>query len=132
MRTRLATALGIVLLGVAVVPVAAQAVRVEVGVNTPTVAARVVLGHPDYPLYRYPARGVWVTNPYLYRLHRRHTVWLAREQARLRAMRYHDRRYWQAVRAYERARLEREREMERAYHRWLREQERDRRHGHRH
>jgi hypothetical protein len=131
MRPGLVSALGIVLLAIVAESATAQAVRVEVGVSTPTVAARVVLGHPDYPVYRYPARGVWVTDPYLYRLHRRHTVWLAREEARLRAMRYHDRRYWQAVRAYERARLEREREMERAYQRWLREQERDRRHGHR-
>jgi len=71
MRPGLVSALGIVLLGIAAAPAAGQAVRVEIGVNVPPVAARVVVGHPVYPVYRYPARGLWVTNAHLARLHRR-------------------------------------------------------------
>jgi hypothetical protein len=131
MRSGFLTALGIVALGVVAGPADGQAVRVEVGVITPPVAARVVVGRPVYPVYRYPATGVWITNAHLAHLHRRHMAWLAREQARLDAMRYRDRRYWQAVRAFERERLQRERELERAYQRWLHDRERDARHGHR-
>ena len=128
----LATALGIVMLGVAAGPAAGQAVRVEVGVNVPPVSARVVVGHPVFSWYGYPARGAWVTNPYLVRLHRRHMTWLAHERARFEAMRHHDRRYWQLVRAYERERLERERALEREYQRWLRDRDRQAHRGHRH
>jgi hypothetical protein len=132
MRPGLGIALGIVLLGVVAGPSAGQAVRVEVGINVPPVAARVVVGHPAYLGYGYPAGGAWVSNARLARLHRQHMMWVARERARLEAMRRHDRRYWQAVRAFERERLARERVLEREYQRWLRDRERGVRHGPRH
>jgi hypothetical protein len=133
-------ALGIALVGAAAQPAAGQGLRVAVDVRTPHVSARVAVGrraHRAYRMVPHPA-SVWVTDPYLARLHRQHTRWVAREWARLEAMRYHGRHYRQAVRAFERERAWRERELERAYDQWLRErerarreQERWRRHGHR-
>jgi len=128
----LATALGIVMLGVAAGPAAGQSVRFEVVVNAPPVIARVAVGDPLFAWNGYPARGAWLADSRLARLHRRHMVWLAQQRARLEAMRRHDHRYWQQVRRYERERVQRERELEREYQRWLRDRDRHARRGHRH
>ncbi len=140
----LATALGIVMLGVAAGPAAGQTLRVEVGVNAPPVSARVVLGQPIFAWYGY--RGAWRTDPYLARLYRQHMIWLARERERFAHMRRDDWRYQRSAQLYERERLERERVLDRAYQRWARDRDRGREwdggrdwgrnrdgwHGHRH
>jgi hypothetical protein len=125
MKRALVGVIGLILLGLAAEPVEAQGLRVVVAVKAPPVAARIVLGEPAY-LYPYRPYGVWVTDAYLARLHRRHVTWLAREQARLVAMRRHHREYRQAARAFERERARREREIDRAYREW--EKRHDRRH----
>lgn len=122
---RLATALGIVMLGLTAVPAAGQAVHVEVGLNAPPVSARVVLGPPIFTWYGYPVRGVWLTDPYLVRLHREHLIWLAHERARFAAMHRYDRGYWDAVRVYQRERVAREVVLERAYQRRVGDRDRD-------
>jgi hypothetical protein len=125
----LVTALGIVMLGVAAGPVAGQSVRFEVVVNAPPVTARVAVGDPIFTWNGYPARGAWLTDARLARMHRQHMVWLAQQRVHFEAMRHHDQRYWQLVRKYERDRLKRERALEREYQRWLRDRERHGRRG---
>lgn len=120
----LATVLGIVMLGVAAGPAAGQAVRVEVGVNSPPVSAHLIFGQPTFAWFGYGDRGVWRTNPYLTRLYWQHMRWLARERARFAHMRRGDWRYRQYVRAYERERFERERALTREYQRWFRGRDR--------
>lgn len=129
---RLATALGIVMLGVAARPAAAQSVRFEIAVNAPPVSARVVVGDPIFTWNGYPARAAWMTDRRLARLHRLHMIWLAQERARFDAMRRHDHHYWQQVRKYERERGKRERALEREYRRWLRDRDRHGRHSRHH
>lgn len=129
MRPARVIVLGIILLGVAAWPAEGQGLRIAIGVNAPPIAARVVIGQPMYSTYHARPAGVWVTNPYLARLHRRHVTWVAREQAHLRAVRRYDHGYWKAVRAFERERMKRERELDRAYARWVRDQERANRKG---
>lgn len=127
MRTGIVGGLGILLaLAVTAGPAAAQRVHVEVGVHAPPISARVSVGDPGYRMVRHPA-SVWVTVPYLARLHRAHTRWLVRQEARLYALRPYPREYHRALRAFERERARRERELDRAYWRWVRDQER----GHR-
>jgi len=127
------TTLGMLLglsLGLGASPATAQAIRVDVGFNTPPVSGRIIVGEPAYRWY-YPAGGLWMTNAYLVRMHRRHLAWLAYEQARLDAM-YHSRAYYHALRAFDRERLHRERELDRVYRDWLRDREHGRGRGHRH
>jgi hypothetical protein len=124
-------ALGLILLGIAAWRADGQGLRVAVAVNAPPIGARVVIGAPMYSTYHPRRAGVWITNAYLARLHHRHMVWVTHEQARLETMVRYDRRYWKAVRAFERERALRERELDRAYDRWLRDQERAHRKGHR-
>jgi len=132
MRAPHPLALGLILLAAAAWRADGQGLRVAVAINTPPVAARIVIGEPMYSTYHYRPAGVWITDPYLARLHRRHMVWVSHEQARLQAGYRHDHRYWKAVRAFQRERARRERELDRAYDRWLRDQERGHRKGHRH
>ena len=117
MKRALFGVIGIVLLGLTAEPAAGQGLRVVVGVNAPPVSARIAFGEPAY-LYPYRPYGTWVTDPYLARLHRRHMAWLAREQARLDALRYYDREYRKALREFERNRIKREREIARDYWKW--------------
>lgn len=130
MKRTLVGIIGLILLGAAAEPAAAQ-LRVVVGVNTPPVSARVVIGDPGYlvaeRVYLYPYRpyGIWVTDRHLARLHHRHVAWIEYEQARIGRLRYHEHRYWKAVREYERERLKREREIEREYRKRMRELGRD-------
>jgi hypothetical protein len=117
MKRALVGVVGSILLGVVAGPAEGQGLRVVVGVNASPVSMRLTIGTPAY-LYPYRPVGVWVTDPYLARLHRRHVAWIAREQARLDALRRHDREYRTAVRAFERHRMQRERAIERAYWKW--------------
>jgi len=130
MKRTLVGIIGLILLGATAEPTAAQ-LRVVVGVNTPPVSARVVIGDPGYLvaervyLYPYHPYGIWVTDRHLARLHRRHVAWIEYEHARIARLRYYDHRYWQTVRAFERERLKRERAIEREYRKRLRELDRD-------
>ena len=124
MRAHFVSALGILVgLATSVADGSAQPIRVEVGVHAPPVSARITYGTAPYRAVIHPA-SVWITVPYLARLHRAHTAWMAREQARLYDLRYHPREYRRALRAYERELDRRERDLDRAYARWLHAQPR--------
>lgn len=132
MKREFVGAMGLALiLGLGARDAAAQ-VRVDVGINTPPVAARVVFGDAVYyvdPIYVEDAvyvlpvpapRRLVIYGPYAYR-YRRHYTWVEYERARLGRLYLTSHEYRKAMRAFERERARRERELEREYGYWLRE-----------
>ncbi len=106
-------------LGLGARDTAAQAIRVDVGINAPPVAARVMIGEPAYRVREYYPHRDWVRyGPYA-EAYRRHDAWVAYELRWLRASYMSPREYRKALRAFERERAKRERDLERAYQRWL-------------
>jgi hypothetical protein len=136
MKREIIGAMGLALvLGFGARDAAAQAVRVDVGINAPPVAARITFGDAVYyvdrsylveePVYVLPVRSprrVVIYGPYAYR-YRRYYTWVDYERARLGRLYLSSHQYRKATRAFERERARRERELQREYLHWLREHE---------